>query len=198
MAQRIICKKCGKEFTEAKYKIHKFIHLRDQFLQKPPAGPLASGLLPIEVSDEDIAMAEDTPNSPAQSSDHSNSPNGSHFSNDHETASNPLQSDNPFSDDYAMDNNIPLHDTPFVDPPHPLLSSLFGDEDMDTSLPPSHSEDDSGQDIASIQSSLDNEDIEFEDSGLDPTSTGYPSLSEQLKEQLLRDYHGRGKLYQNR
>lgn len=192
MARRITCITCGQEFTEAKYHIHKFTHLRDKFLQKPPSDPLASRLLPIEVSDEDIAMVEDTPDSPAQSSDHDNPPD------DHKTAGNSLQPNNPFSDDYAMDNNIPLHGTPFVDPPHPLLSSLLSDENMDTSLSPGHSEDDLGQDLASIQSSLDDEDIEFEDSGLDPTSTGYPSLSEQLKEQLLRDYHGGGKLYQNK
>ena len=109
----------------AKYNVHKFTHLRDWFLQRPPADPLASRLLPIEVSDEDISMTEDTPDNPVQSPDHDNSPNDSHSSGDHETTNNPLQSNNPFSDDYAMDNNIPLHDTPFVDPPHPLLSSLL-------------------------------------------------------------------------
>ena len=37
------------------------------------------------------------------------------------------------------------------------------------------------------------EDLGFEDSGLDPTSSGLPSLSEQLKEHFLTDYHGGGK-----
>lgn len=191
MARRKTCIQCGQEFTESKYKIHKFTHLRDQFLRKDPTDVLATGLLPVEVPDEDVIM-EDMSQVSAQSTDHVYAVDDPP-SNYHETAGDSLQCDDPFSDDHATDDNLSPHGTPFTDSPHPVLPSVLGDEDMVTSPSPRSSGDDSEQSPASIQPSL-NEDIGFEDSSLDPASVGLPSLSEQLKERFLRDYHGGGGL----
>lgn len=191
MARRKICTKCGQEFTEAKYNIHKFTHLRDQVLRKGPADVPTSRLLPVDVPEDDIIMEEDASQGSTQPVDYSHSP----FADHHETTDTSLQHNNPFSDDYAMDNDLPLHGTPSSDPPDPLPPSTSNNEDMDISPSPEHSEDDLEQQPASVQLSLDGEDIGFEDSGLDPGSTGLPSLSEQLKERFLREYHGGGELY---
>jgi len=192
MARRKTCLKCGRDFTDAQYRVHKFTHLRDQALQKDPADLPTSRLLPIEVPEEDAIMAEDTLQGPTQSMDDDHTLEDDPFSDDYNTSTNPLQHDDPFSDDHTTLDNHPL--THSVDTPPPLLPSASGEE-MDISPSPSYpGDDDPGQHSASPQPSLDR-DIGFEDSVLDPAFAGQPSLSEQLKENFLRDYHGGGGLY---
>jgi len=139
--------------------------------------------------------AGDAPEGSTQPLDHNYSPDNPPFSDHPETVdpfSDHHETVNPFSDNQPPDS-IPLpHAIPFD---HPLLPSALGDKDMDISPSSSDSEDNSGQHPPSIQPSLNDEDIGFEDSGLDPASTGLPSLSEQLKERLLKDYHGGGGSY---
>ena len=67
---------------------------------------------------------------------------------------------------------------------------------MEMSQPPSCSEDSSAQSpLPNQPSPLIDEDLGFEDSRLDPTFSGHPSLSEQLKERFLAGYHGGGEQY---
>ena len=184
MARRKICTKCGLEFTDAQYRIHTLSHLHDQDLQKAPADLPTSRLLPIEVPEEDVIMTEDT----LQPIDWDHVPGDNPFTDHHK----PTTSCNPFDDHAAVDDLS--HNTPFPNTLHPLSPPVPDSEDMDITSSSSHSGDGSEQ-PASIQPSLSDEDIEFEDSGLDPAFTGSLSLSEQLKENFLRDYHGQGGLY---
>ena len=180
MAQQKTCFKCGRTFTAAKYEIHRFTHLHGQGLQRVPDHP-TSRLLPIVVPEDDVIMEEDTLQDSTQTRDQDHAADDNPFSDDHEVASSSLE----------------YEDTPFIDAPQPPLPVIFDDEEMDLGVSSGHSEDSLGK-PASIQPSLSDEGMEFEDSGLDLMSTGYPSLSEQIKERFLRDYHGGGRSHQNK
>lgn len=194
MARRVTCPKCRREFTAAQYTIHKFAHRRDEFSRKDPVDPLASKLLPIDIGDDSDEVMEDTPEAPAPTAD-LGFPTDNPFSDDHEDTGNSPPSDDPFSNDYAAASaDLLPHNTPFASTSHTFPPSAPSDEDMDVDQFPSHSEDSSAQGPGSSRSSpLIDEDLGFEDSGLDPTFSGLPSLSEQLKERFLAGYHGGGK-----
>jgi hypothetical protein len=98
MARRITCPQCHQEFTTAQYHIHKFTHLRDQFLQKDPVDPSTSKLLPIEVSDDSDESMEDVFDVSAQSMDHHLSPDDDPFSDNHKSMDNSLPYTDAFSD----------------------------------------------------------------------------------------------------
>lgn len=155
--------------------MHRFTHLRGQGLQRI-SNPPTSRLLPIMVPEDDILMEDDKSQDPMQIRDQGHTTDDNPFSDDHEIAGGSLGYDN----------------TSFLDAPQPLLPAVFGDEEMDLSISSGHSGGSLGQ-PASIQPSLSDEGVDFEDSGLDPISAGYPSLSEQIKERFLRDYHGGGR-----
>jgi hypothetical protein len=185
MARRVICLKCHREFTAAQYRVHEFAHRRDEFLRQDPVDLPTSSLLPIEVPDDSDEVMEDTFNVPAQTVDHSFSPNDDPFSDDHDNAGGFPPYTNPFSDDHATTSTT-------LPPSHTSPPSPSSDEDTDsnTSAHPLEHSPVSGQPPPLID-----EDLGFEDSGLDPTFTGHPSLSEQLKEHFLAGYHGGGKQY---
>jgi hypothetical protein len=176
MARPKLCFKCGRRFTAAKYELHKFTHLYGQGLQRVTVDPATSRLLPIVVPEDDIVMEEDVSEVSTRTRDQGHAAD-----------------DDPFSDDYeAAAGSSTYHYASFVDTPQPPLLSVSGDEEMDLGLSPSHSGDSLGK-PTSIQPSLSDEGVEFEDSSLDPISTGHPSLSEQIKERFLSDYHGGGR-----
>jgi hypothetical protein len=194
MARRVICPKCYRDFTPAQYQIHKFAHTRDEFSQKDPVDLPTSRLLPIEVPDDSDEAMEDTFEAPVQATDCGLSPNDNHFSDNHENTSSFIPYDDPFSDNHAATSaDLLPPNTPIATTSHAFLPSTPGDEDMDVDPSPGHSEDSSAQGPASGWSSpLIDEDLGFEDSGLDPTFSGHPSLSEQLKDHFLAGYHGGG------
>jgi hypothetical protein len=193
MARRVICPKCYRDFTPAQYQIHKFAHTRDEFSQKDPVDLPTSRLLPIEVPDDGDEAMEDTFEAPVQATDCGLSPNDNHFSDNHENTSSFIPYDDPFSDNHAATSaDLLPPNTPIATTSHAFLPSTPGDEEMDLGLSPSHSGDSLGK-PTSIQPSLSDEGVEFEDSSLDPISTGHPSLSEQIKERFLSDYHGGGR-----
>lgn len=163
-----------------------------------PIHPPTSRLLPIEVPDRDEVM-EDMFETPTQASDRHLSPDDDSFSDNQEDIGNTILCDDPFSDDHATASTSPVpQNNPFTSTSHTFPPSAPSDEDMDMSLPPSCSENSSIQGSACGSSSLlVDEDPGFEDSGLDPASSGLPSLSEQLKERFLADYHGGGKWCQD-
>jgi hypothetical protein len=196
MARRVICPQCRLEFTAAQYIVHKFTHHRDDFSRMAPTDLPTLRLLPIEVPDDSGEVMEDTPTQTMdQTMDHHLLPNDNSFSNNHENASDfPLYND-PFSDDRAMTSaGLLPHNTPFAGTSDTFPLSAPSDEAMDTDPSPSRSEESSAQGPVSGRSSpLIDKDLGFEDSGLDPTSAGHPSLSERLKERFLAGYHGGGK-----
>lgn len=193
MARRITCPTCGQVFTNAQYKVHKFTHRRDQALQENPIDLPTSRLLPIIVPEEDTIMTEDELQGPTPPTSYNHTLDNNPFSDDYDTSNNAPQDNNPFSDDMAMSNNSTSHATPFINSPHSPLPSVSSDEVMDKNPPPTYSEDDSDQHPASLQSSPD-DNLGFEDSGLDPAFTGHLSISEQLQEKFLKDYHSGGEL----
>ena len=89
MARRVPCPTCGREFTAAQYRVHKFAHRRDEFLRRDPVDLSTSRLLPIEVPDDSDEPMEDA--IPAQNSDYSLSP-----------------IDDPFSDSHGNAGEVPL------------------------------------------------------------------------------------------
>lgn len=189
MARRITCHKCYKEFSAAQYYVHKFTHTRDKFLPRNPVDLPTSNLLPIAVPDDSDEVMEDAFNTPT----HSLSPT---ISDNHENSGNSHPSTNPFSDDHAS-SSLPLpppHNTPSASASYTFLPSTPSDEDMDLNLSSHHSVNTPAQGSAPDHSPpLTDEDLGFEDSGLDPAFSGHLSLSEQLKENFLASYHGGGK-----
>jgi hypothetical protein len=180
-------------FTDARYKVHKFTHLRDRALQRKPTDYGGPKLLPIEVPDEDIVMGSE-PQSSAQPMDHNSASGDDPFSDDYGISGARREEVNPFSSDQAMFKLLTSHKFSPADLPHPPLPSIPGSGEMAGSPQPTSSDQDSGQLSVSSQLSLD---IGFEDSGLDPASTGCPSLPEQLQEKFLKGYHSGGGLQSN-
>lgn len=197
MARRIICPKCHLEFTPAQYSVHKFAHNRDEYSRRDPVDLPSARLLPIDVPDDSDEAMEDAFEAPAQTTEHQLSLGDDPFADDYENAGCSLPPPDPFSDDHATTSTTILpHDTPFANPSHTFLPSSPSDEDMGSNLSPSNPEDSPAQSPASSQlPPLIDQDLGFEDSGLDPTFSGHPSLSEQLKERFLAGYHGGGKQY---
>ena len=195
MGRRVTCPKCYREFTAAQYLIHEYSHRRDEFSRKDPIDLPTSKLLPIEVPDDSDEEMEDILGPGAQTMDYNLPPIDNPFSDNHENAGGSFLSNDPFSDDHATTSaNLLHHDIPFADTSHPLPPSPPSDKDLNVS--PSHSEDGSVQgSVLSQPSPLVDEDLGFEDAGLDPAFSGRPSLSEQLKERFLASYHGGGKWY---
>jgi hypothetical protein len=134
---------------------------------------------------------------PGGTMDHHLSPNDNPFSDNHQDASDFLPYTDPFSDDHATTSTALLpHDTPTADTSHTSLPSPPSNEDMDSNSSSHHSEDSPAHGpVPSHSPPLIDVDLGFEDSGLDPTFSGHPSLSEQLKERFLAGYHGGGKQY---
>ena len=193
MARQVTCPKCHRSFTAAQYKIHKFAHCRDEFSRKDPGDFPTSRLLPIEVSDNGDELMEDAFEASPPTADYGLSPHNDPFS---DVGNFPSHND-PFSDNHMTTSA--RDDTSFPNTSHTFPLSTLSDEDMDTNPSPRHSEDSSAQVLASGRSSpLIDEDLGFEDSGLDPAFSGHPSLSEQLKERFLAGYHGRGRQYRNK
>jgi len=210
MARRVTCPKCGLQFSATQYEVHKFTHHHDLLLRKDPIDASTSRLLPIEVSDDDDEMTggpddgnemmggagdgdemmEDMFEIPAQTEDHSLSPSSNH------NGDFPSHT-NPFSDNYmTASTDLLPHNTPIATTSHTFPLTVPSNEDMETSQPSSHSEDSLPQGpLPGQPSPLIDEELGFEDSGLDPTSGGNPSLSEQLKARFLAGYHGGGEQY---
>ena len=202
MARQVTCPKRHKGFTAAQYLVHKSTHHRDEFRQKDPVDLPTSKLLPIEVPDDSDPdesnpddsdeVMEDTFEATTQTTNHGLSTHDDPFSDF-------LPPDNPFSDDHATTStNLLQHNTPFGNT-STFSPSPPSNDGMDMDMFPTHSDDSSMHGPAPSQPSpLIDEDLGFEDSGLDPTFGGYLSLSEQLKERFLTSYHGGGKYYWNR
>ena len=190
MARQVTCPKCHLVFTAAQYNVHKFTHRRDEFVQKNPVDLPTSRLLPIEVPDDSDEAMEDMHEGPAPTTDYGPFPSNDPFSDNHENISNFLPHDNPFSDGHATAA------TPFPDTSHTFQPPVPSDEDINMNPLPGHSGDSSSPSPTSGCSSPPvDEELEFEDSGLDPAFSGHPSLSEQIKERFLADYHGGGKQF---
>ena len=190
MARKKTCLKCHQEFTAAQYLVHQYAHRRDEFSQREPGVLPTSGLLPIEVPDDSDEEMEDVFNAPDEAVDHALSPKDDPFSDNHENTENFPTPPDPFSDVHATTSTTLLpQDPPIASTSHLFLPPPPSDEDMDSSMSSHHSEQNSAEGPASP---LIDEDLGFEDSSLDPTSRGHPSLSEQLKERFLADYHGGG------
>ena len=190
MARQVTCPKCHRRFTEAQYRVHKFSHLHNEALQEVPTYHPTSSLIPIEVPEEDITMADnESQDSPKSADDSCISDNNSSLGN-HETLGDPPQYNDPFSDDHAMLDSPAPGGTPSVNSSHPFPPALLDDDEMNISSSAGHSEDDSGQHQTSL--SPPNKDTGFEDSGLDPASASHLSLSEQLHEKFLKEYHSEG------
>jgi len=193
MARRITCPTCNLVFTKAQYQIHKFTHRRDEALQRNPVELLTSRLLPVEVPDEDATMTDGDLEGPTQPSDH-NIFNNSPFSEDYATSGNSLQDEDLFSDDQAMLDDTISQTTPLLDTSLSLQASVL-DNKMDRGLTPTPLEDESSHYPPSLSPTVDEADIGFEDSHLDPGFTGGPSVSEWLQEKFLKDYHSEGEHY---